>query len=566
MNQSGIWQSLAEMLLAVVVASSVMISFCGWGRWISQTLRWDTAWMVGLGTVGTLMLPISFFVGPRWGLLLLPIGWWRIWFDRWNWTEVRLPTWHISVVMILAIWMVWNASLPIVDTDALYYHHALPKHMWLWNELKGGELSPNGSRPLIWHLPLTLLYGLGGHQAVVLFASWTALGAWTSLVRYCEEQWAGGGWWVWAAVFGSYSLLEQSMVTANNMVVLWWVWLAWREQHRPWIWGALLGFAVAGKFTAVGVVALIGLTARRSWSEKFSEAFIAGMLVAVWLGRNWLDGVHPLFPYLGWEIPMPFVWVEKYGMGRNWSDIWVTPWNLLVHAKVGGFPFLGQVSPVFGLFGIVLLFGILVRKQFREGLVLLGAFVFWFVGPHWIRHLFPMIGVGLAIAIQQARYFPQSIRWSTHLLVMVLFGIGLQKNLAPWFEQQMKRSQGEQTVVGDHATQWLNRHADGTVALFCLWTGGLLDKPYVLSSVEDHTPVRHWSLRYGAQAIVNLKQQGVRYVAVGPHAFYQSGYPFLTETEIETDLRAPIAHLESQLWQHGRWITRLDGVDIYLLD
>ena len=61
---------------------------------------------------------------------------------------------------------------------------------------------------------------------------------------------------------------------------------------------------------------------------------------------------------------------------------------------------------------------------------------------------------------------------------------------------------------------------------FVFGRGALLDRPYVLSSVEDHTPVRHWGLSRGDQAIIELKSQGVRYVAFGPHQFYRSAIHF----------------------------------------
>ena len=109
-----------------------------------------------------------------------------------------------------------------MDTDSLYYHVALPKHIWLNDALLGGELHPNASRPLIWHLPLSIAYGLGGVPTVVLMASCVASCIWCSLSQTCERAVKGTGWWVWALVLCSYSLLGQTMVVANNMVVLWW--------------------------------------------------------------------------------------------------------------------------------------------------------------------------------------------------------------------------------------------------------------------------------------------------------------------------------------------------------
>ena len=160
-----------------------------------------------------------------------------------------------------------------------------------------------------------------------------------------------------------------------------------------------------------------------------------------------------------------------------------------------------------------------------------------------------------------------SVRWFHHVLFCVTCIVGLPNNLSPFVQYQVDRSEGRLNPVGAAATDWLNHHAtDGTVAMFCLWTVANLDRPYVLASVEDHTPVRHWSLKHKEEAIRRLQEEGVRYVAFGPHTFYPSAYPFLSHTELQRDFVEPMTQLENQLLQHGRWIVRLDGVDIYRLD
>ena len=194
--------------------------------------------------------------------------------------------------------------------------------------------------------------------------------------------------------------------------------------------------------------------------------------------------------------------------------------------------------------------------------MLLGAFTWWFLGPHWIRHLFPMMGLFIVLSVERL-----SIRWFHHVLVGIAFLIGLPKNLSPFVQMQIDRASGKLNPPGISATKWLNQYAtDGSAALLCLWTSAELDVPYVLASVEDHTPVRHWSLKYGPDAIAQLKVEGVRYVAFGPHTFYPSAYPFLTQSELQKDFVDPMVQLENQLLQYGRWIVRLDGVNIYRLD
>ena len=549
--------SSVQIMLAVC---GVLGGCLGLGWLMTRSLLWDVAGMIGLGIMGTLLLPISIMVGPKWGLLLLGVGWWQLWKMRWTWS-IRL-SYQGMLALLLGVLAVWNAQQVLIDTDSLYYHAALPKHMWLQNGLLGGELHPNGSRPLIWHLPLTMAYGLGGTEAVVLMSSWVAIAAWFSLGQMCERSVKGTGWWIWMLVLASYSLLEQTMVVANNMVVLWWVTLAYRERQRVWIWGALMGFAVVGKFTAVAVVGLIGCFTKRPLMIKIQAASVVLGLVAVWLLRNWAENLHPLFPYAGWDMNLQFLWVEKYGMGREWVDFALAPWNLLVHAEIDSFQFLGQLSPAFGLLGVWGVYGIFRHRRWRAGVILLGAFAWWFVGPHWIRHLFPMMGLFIVLSIEGL-----SIRLFHHVLFGLACLIGLPNNVSPFVQMQVDRVSGRLNPPGLAATNWLNEHAtDGSAALFCLWTAAYLDHPYVLSSVEDHTPIRHWSLKYGVDAIPRLKEQGVRYVAFGPHTFYPSAYPFLSKAELQRDWIDPMMQMEDQLLEHGRWIVRLDGVNIYRLD
>ena len=113
------------------------------------------------------------------------------------------------IIFGLVLLILWNSTLPIANTDALYYHLALPKHFWLESRLLAGELNPNASRPLLIHLVYTAIYGCSNLSTVVLFASICALGAWVSIVQTLQEQGSSLSWVVWMIVLGSYSLLEQ---------------------------------------------------------------------------------------------------------------------------------------------------------------------------------------------------------------------------------------------------------------------------------------------------------------------------------------------------------------------
>jgi hypothetical protein len=164
----------------------------------------------------------------------------------------------------------------------------------------------------------------------------------------------------------------------------------------------------------------------------------------------------------------------------------------------------------------------------------------------------------LRLKLDGVRWFSWVIGWA--------FCIGFPANVSPFIEHTTDRWQEQGTVPGQSATDWLNQHVeDETVALLFLWTGAELEVPYVLSSVEDHTPVRHWILQYGDGSLQELKARGVRWVAVGPHTFHRSAYDFLSDADFDSQWITPMNTLERLLSHEARWITKQGGVDIYYL-
>ena len=191
--------------------------------------------MLGLGLMGTASYILVLLTEVRFLPIVLIIGWAQAYRNRYSYDFPKLTRTHWLFSSLVFILISWNASLLVIDTDALYYHISLPKHMWLENTLLSGETHPNGSRPLIWHLVLTLVYGISNIQTVVFFASIHALGAWISMVEYLEERNPNSGWVIWAVVCTSYTILEQLTVVSSNMVVLWWCWLFCAGIACPWL-------------------------------------------------------------------------------------------------------------------------------------------------------------------------------------------------------------------------------------------------------------------------------------------------------------------------------------------
>ena len=551
------------IITSLFIVTLTLMSCIGVGRVVYSKASWDASLAIGVGILGTAALPLAYIGLVRLTPVLFLVGFYGLYKSPTGFNIPKLSSGHWVIIGVITCGLIWNAQLPITDTDALYYHLALPKHFWLESQLYSGVLHPNASRPMVLHLVYTMVYGCSNIPTLTLFASLLSLGAWVSIIQMIEEGHRGISWVVWFLVLGSYTLLEQLTVVNSNMMVLWWCTLAFRHRRSDHIGmlGLFVGFAIAGKYTAVVLAGLIGLT---SQTRRFvREALVAVSVILVWPLRNLLDGEHPVFPYLGWDVDMSFMYVEKYGMGRDWMSMLLLPWNVMQHAEIQSLQFMGRLSPAFW----VCIVGFCLRyrhisKHWRVWTVLLASLIFWAVGPHWIRHLVPMMGLLMVCSIPAGAIS----RTATQLLIGLGFVLGVPQNIAPFLEQTYARGQNDTNVPGAAATEWLNQHVeDGSVALLFLWTGASLDVPYVLSSVEDHTPVRHWVLKHGDMSVEHLKSNGVRWVVVGPHALQRSAYPFIGDEEFQSDWQQPIANLEQLLSQQARWMTTQSGVDIYFL-
>jgi hypothetical protein len=567
----GTYVDFFQVLITCIFAFLFCWSLVGFGAQIMMTSddkRWDNCFVIGLLGWGSLLLPLVLLIGIQWTLVLLPIVLFYGWKNREMvaWPSVSEEKWPlIGAGLLILVWTLY----PTIDTDALYYHVALPKQIWMQDQLLGGELRPNGSRPMLLHLPLSQIFALAGEKAVNVFSGLISIAFVVSLVERSNYVRQGSGWIVLFCLFGSYSFWEQSTITANNMMAGFVVWLAfWAsiQKSRVEVWGALMGFAVAVKYTSLGVIGAIWLLSNRNWLEKWKAAGIAGIVASIWLVRNGLQGVHPFFPYTGWEIEVPFVFVEKYGVGRDFTSMILLPWNLIMNAQIDQFQFLGRLSP---LFLLLLPFAIWKSLYHSKGRRLLGictiAFVFWALGPHWIRHLFPFIGLlvfGLSIAI----------RWDSlinKVIIVFVFALGIPANVIPVLEKGAHtiQTQAEDDIPGYSAMVWINQHTsqDTKVALFFAWSGLILEREYVLGSVEDHTPARHWIMSHQKNCLRKLKENGIDYLVVGPHKFIRKSYSFLTEEEYRIQFQDPIDFFDDLLFQEARLVQVVDGYSIYQL-
>ena len=150
---------------------------------------------------------------------------------------------------------------------------------------------------------------------------------------------------------------------------------------------------------------------------------------------------------------------------------------------------------------------------------------------------------------------------------LLVFGLGASANWNPYVDRYSGLLLERSSAPGDGAVRWINEHTSSTddVAYFFAWSGSGLDRRYVLGSVEDHTPVRHWLLSRRRNALRDLRKEGIRYVLVGPHRFLRRSYSFLSEDTFEAQFEAPIEILEELLLEESRLVYTDGGYKVYQL-
>jgi hypothetical protein len=564
---------------------------------LAETTGGSLALVVGLGIVGAALLPVALVCGPDgvpWTLassaaLVTACLGWR---TRPSLRLPQLPAGAAALGAVLLLPSLAEALAPPTDTDELYYHLALPRVLVEGGGLPGGLLHPDGSRPLPLHLVHAALLALGGEAAPRLFhlglVAVTVASVWALAEAHFPRRTAPHPGAVPAlALLGSYSFLREAGLAYNDHAVALAVLLAADAalRDRTRLAGALAGIALAVKYTAAPVLAGVGLVVlARAWSRAGRGAarpLAASLVLALlpilpWLARNAWEGLHPLFPYAGWpdSDAFTFVYPEKYGMGRGWTDTLLLPYNLVFRARPDSFAFLGRLSPLWIVVaggGVVAAARGPARATARALLVVVVVgFAGWAAGAQLLRWLLPVSAVAALLG--------GAVRLRAAWLVVWL--AGAVANLGPLWERAAERvavTTGRETreeflareLPAWPALAYLRDHvpADSPVAMLFAWHGYHVLQPTILGSVEDHVPTRWWLARHGSDALGALRRDGVTHVLVGDVAFLPSSYRFLSKEELDTAFNAPRRALRDQLlreatrlFARSRWeIWRLDG-------
>ena len=541
--------------------------FCvlGWGILVLQGLKkeekaWDLCFVLGISVWG--MLCFACFALGIWNSLFMMLlgmcggfGWYL---HRPTWPQFdEVSLWGLGSVALATSLDAWG---PLIDVDALYYHQALAKQMVLQNALLGGWFDPNGSRPMLLHSVYASAWDFLGEKGPS-FCHWTiSMVLLGSLIERSKT-----GIWGMLLFLSSWSVLQEMGVLSNNLPTALAIFLTWRMVSAgEYTVASLCAFvALSYKFTSLGLISGMWLLYIEGYKSKIRVLLVVACLSAIWPIRNLIDGLPVLFPFVGWNEP--FQYVEKYGMGRDIQDFFLLPWNVLVHAQIDSHIFQGRLSPM-----VLVVFLCLWNAPKRDSILFGIGCVFWAMGPQWLRHFVLLLPILVFIVGENVHKV-----WVQRVM-FVGFLLGVGENWGPIFSrwsaswgvirgEVQEEAYLEEHVVGYKALTWVDHKlpSDSCAALAYVWAGSVLNRRYILSSLEDHIPIRHWLKTHQKTSLSVLPCE---YIVVGNHAMDRKRYSFLSEEVYEAQVKAPILLLEELLLQQGILIYTAKGVRVYRVE
>lgn len=202
-----------------------------------------------------------------------------------------------------------------------------------------------------------------------------------------------------------------------------------KKRERTWLLfsGFFTGLAASCKYSALflsflGVLGILW-THRQMEDTKAAlrDLLLYILFVVIWgipfYLKNWIMTGNPLYPFMynifggkGLDPELAHLYNVLYwymGMGREWLDYIMLPWNVSFYARMDSTRFDGIIGPLF-LIVLPFLFGI-QRKDTRLKMILIycGAyFLFWASASQDIRYLTPILPflallVGLVLSSYQ---------------------------------------------------------------------------------------------------------------------------------------------------------------------
>ncbi|GIV10985.1 MAG: hypothetical protein KatS3mg020_0476 [Fimbriimonadales bacterium] len=444
------------------------------------------------------------------------------------------------------------------EWDALAYHFAFPKLY-----LQAGRMLEIPFMHQSYFPPLQdMLYLVGlsfGSEPMAKVAHWsmgvlTAFGAAGFVQRH-------GGSGAWAAVlilgapaflwqmFSAYADLATALYAALAMFALA---HAIRERRADWLWlsGALIGFALATKYTALlawGVWGLVGFAWlwREQQTPQIRSLVLAGLIALVvgspWYLRNWRWTGNPVYPF-AYELFGGKNWSQeqadayrndqlKFGLGREPAQLLLSPWNLAatpapfadpIGARVGErvylLPSLGVGA--LGMPSVWLSGGLAHGMGYLIGFVGLNL-VGWFYLMQQVRYMLLLLPVLAGAGLTAIHRATAAVRYGYGAILLLQAGFTLWLMGSVYLPGLPLALQDRDAYLNRRlqiypAIQFLNAQPDPEAGVILLdeTRGYYLNRAYIWGNAGHHRLIPYDAMRTGADLARWMAQHRYRYLLI----------------------------------------------------
>ncbi len=314
----------------------------------------------------------------------------------------------------LAICLI-NCLAPVTANDALVYHFNLPKVYLQAHHLGRLPFNVYANMPHNGEVLYTAVYAMAGESGAKIF--YFLLIAATGLAIYGAARSYG----TTAAIAVTSAFVVQPLIIDHRIVgnvdillalftLTTVVLLQMGDFVGPFrrfgIVGIMLGFMLGMKYTSLGIVAGIVVSAflidKLKRKHLVLSLLVAFLIFLPWLIKNQIYVDNPFYPMLekafnglNWEeiqTQQLVRWQRSMGMGRSLTDYLALPFNIFVRGKPGlnYTRFDGTLSPI--LLIVLPLVFLRRKRHIYSTLIIAGiGFVFWALTSQQLRFLMPVL-------------------------------------------------------------------------------------------------------------------------------------------------------------------------------
>jgi hypothetical protein len=509
------------MVLSAIGYGCMTLQLVGVLNSFSSRERAVWGFAFGFGVLGWIgfWFALAGWLSPTLLLVLILFGLPGVWLMRSKNSIEQVPKldgwgWAISTGIVIALTFDSLEGLsPPIDADSLAYHFALPKEFISSGRLVFQPRALDGAVPLLQQMTYMIALGIGGEEALTLWAMTSGWGA-SALVfvisrRYLPLNWALAATLLFlttpAVIYGAGS---GQVEVRNAIFTLTSVFMAGealvrRDSRFVVASGIAVGFFAASKYPGLIIALAVGiaLMPARGWFTRgllFSAAFF--IAAGQWYAWNWWNTGDPIFPMLFGLLPYHdgVVWsaqhhanfLENYGAGET-----VVPSNLFwlifypLIATLNPFPIFESLRTGFGPLILVMLpFALIgawhVRHKISAHPLLIFvvvasvSYTLWFLfGPSQrVRHLlplYPLLLLSVLVLTHRAtqihkKFLPPLVASIIAISAIQIGGHGIfsTKHIQHTLMNEDKNAFVKRHVAGYEVVKWANNNLTQTDRIF----------------------------------------------------------------------------------------------------